>query len=435
MFIRLSFVPRRTRLAGILAAAALFGVVSLATSGVALADEHERDGGAVKLLKTIPIPGAALHSFDISWVDASTQRYYLADRSNRAIDVIDAKNDTFLKQIDIGGFVGVVFNAAGAADNSRSGGDGVLASGRWLFAGDGGSKLVSIDLTNDTVADTFLTASNDPFRANEIAYDPVGGILLITNSNDSPPFFTVLKVNQSTGKFTLLAKTILDAAHGVDATNGTEQPVWDPGTGKFYLSIPELSGPGGTGPNGAIARINPQSGAVEALFAVQFCQPGGLVVGPHDDLMIGCSVPFDTAGNAWTAADPNTAAPISVIMDAKNGSIDKMVAGVSGSDEIWFNSGDGRYYLAARNQPGGPVLGVIDAHSQTLVQVVPTLNVGGVPFKIPAATAHSVAANPHNNHVFVPLGANNVFPDCLNGCVAVYGHDEDRDADDHRDRR
>ena len=118
-----------------------------------------------------------------------------------------------------------------------------MASGRWLFVGDAGNRLVSIDLTTDQVADTFITDAS-PNRANEIAYDPLGGVLLITNSNDSPPFFTLFSVNKNTGKFTFRAKTILDAAHGVDATNGTEQPVWDPGTGKFYLSIPELSGPG-----------------------------------------------------------------------------------------------------------------------------------------------------------------------------------------------
>ena len=44
-----------------------------------------------------------------------------------------------------------------------------------------------------------------------------------------------------------------------------------------------------------------------------------------------------------------------------------------------------------------------------------------------AATAHSVAANPHNNHVLVPLAANNVFPNCLNGCVAVYGRSSSDD--------
>jgi hypothetical protein len=98
-----------------------------------------------------------------------------------------------------------------------------------------------------------------------------------------------------------------------------------------------------------------------------------------------------------------------------------MVTGVSGSDEVWFNSGDGRYYLAARNQPNAPVLGVIDAKSQTLVQVVPTINTAGKAFVYPAGTSHSVAVNPNNNKVFVPLPANNVFPACLNGCIGVFG--------------
>ena len=62
---------------------------------------------------------------------------------------------------------------------------------------------------------------------------------------------------------------------------------------------------------------------------------------------------------------------------------------------------------------------VIDAESQILRQVAPTFN---TPASAPAprGTAHSVAVNSHDNHVFVPLPANNVFPDCLNGCVAVY---------------
>ena len=68
--------------------AVLFAVALCA--GPARADDDGEDGGAVRLLTTIPIPGTALRGFDISWVDASTQRYYLADRSNQAVDVIDA---------------------------------------------------------------------------------------------------------------------------------------------------------------------------------------------------------------------------------------------------------------------------------------------------------------------------------------------------------
>src|SRR5262249_10005636 len=107
--------------------AALLGV--LFGAGAALADND--DAGAVRLLKTIPIPNtaAALHGFDISWVDAASQRYYLADRSNAAVDVVDAKNGVFLKQIK-GGFAGVKFNATGGANNDISGPNGGGASRR-----------------------------------------------------------------------------------------------------------------------------------------------------------------------------------------------------------------------------------------------------------------------------------------------------------------
>lgn len=71
------------------------------------------------------------------------------------------------------------------------------------------------------------------------------------------------------------------------------------------------------------------------------------------------------------------------------------------------------------------VLGVIDATDEELLQLVPTYNVAaGKGF--PAGTAHSVAVDAKNNHIFVPLAANNVFPNCLTGCIAVYWHgDED----------
>jgi hypothetical protein len=31
-----------------------------------------------------------------------------------------------------------------------------------------------------------------------------------------------------------------------------------------------------------------------------------------------------------------------------------------------------------------------------------------------------VAADAQNNHIYVALGANNVYPDCLTGCIAVF---------------
>jgi hypothetical protein len=373
----------------------------------ALAEDHEREPGAVKLLATVPVPGVKMKSFDISWVDADTQLYYLADRSNAAVEVVDAKNSVFARQIH-GGFKGFTGN------NDTSGPNGVVVAGHFLFVTDAPSRVVTIDLRTDQIVGEVNTGGAPGLRADELAYDPEDSLILAVNNADSPPFATLIKVDRNTGALSLRQRITF-----ADATNGAEQPVWNPGTGRFYISIPEV---GGVPQDGAVKKINPQGGAVEATFPVKLCQPAGLTLGPNQDLLLGCSVVFDTAGNPWVR-DPNAVAPsakpTSVIMDARDGSVDRSVAGVSGSDEVWFNAGDGRYYLAARNNATGPVLGIIDAKTQTLEQVIPTVNQA-------PGSAHSVAVNPHNNHALVPLPANNVFPACLNGCIAVFGTPNDK---------
>src|SRR5258706_515530 len=338
----------------------LLAAVSLAPSGAALADEHEKDSGAVRLLATVPVPGVKMKSFDISWVDADTQLYYLADRSNAAVDVVDAKTNAFVKQIN-GGFAGF------SGNNDTSGPNGVVVSGHWLFVTDYPSRVVTIDLRTDTVVSVASTGGVN--RADELAYDPEDSVILAVNNADDPPFATLLKVDRNTGALTGGQRTTF-----TDATNGAEQPEWNPGTGRFYISMPKVV------PNvqdGAVKKINPLSGGVEATFPIKFCQPAGLTLGPNQNFLVGCSVAFDTAGNPWVrdpAAVQPSAKPISVIMDARDGSIDRSVEGVGGNDEVWFNPGDGRYYLAARNNPTGPVLGIIDAKTQTLDQLIPTGN-------------------------------------------------------------
>jgi len=402
--------------------------LAVCIAGPALADGGERNSGALRLTGAIPIPTtlAPLHGWDISWLDADTQQFFLADRSNKSVDVVDARGGTFLRAIK-GGFAGVKFNAAGAANNDISGPNGVVSWGRWLFVSDAPSRVVTIDLATDAVVSSVATSTSSN-RADEMAYDPVSGTLLVVNNADDPPFATLIKVNKNNGQLTVGARVTFDAAHGVDATNGAEQPVWDRASGRFFISIPQI---GPNVQNGAVARISPSSGAVDAVYPVQFCQPAGLALGPKQDLLLGCSVVFDTAGAPWSATGATTAAPISVIMDARNGHIDKVVAGVSGSDEVWFNPGDGRYYLAARNQSGGPVVGVIDADRERFLQVTPTINTAGKANVFPAGTAHSLAVNPRNNHVLVPLAANNVFPNCLNGCIAVFASPAGGGDDDH----
>jgi hypothetical protein len=275
----------------------------------------------------------------------------------------------------------------------------------------------------------------------------LGPILFPINNADTPPFGTFIKVNPSTCALTQPTapppgvaapdRLLLNVAGGVDATNGAEQPQWDPGTGRFYLSIPQI------GPNassGGVVQINPTTHKIEKTFPISFCSPAGLTKGPNEDFLVGCNTLFDTAGKLWSQTDPNTAAPIQVVLNVKTGDVDQ-VGGVGVGDEVYYNPGDNNYYTASSTSPlrpldlsgpadaqGAAILGVIDAGDESVLQLVPTFNVPAVTGAgaHPASTAHSVAVDSKSNRVFVPLGANNVYPNCSTGCIAVYWHgDED----------
>jgi hypothetical protein len=85
------------------------------------------------------------------------------------------------------------------------------------------------------------------------------------------------------------------------------------------------------------------------------------------------------------------------------------VTNTGGVDEIWYNPGDNKYYLAARDLPTGPAMGVIDAGSnQWLVNFPVNTN------------AHSIAVDPKTNHVFMPQQSGAICgTQVSNGCVDV----------------
>lgn len=449
------FCAALTKYAGVsaLAAAALL----LAGTAAWADNKGKKAEPAVRLLFAVAIPPSAAntagktYSFDISYVDPATQVYYLADRNNKVVDVLTG--ETFLTQLaptaPFAPFAGFTPCVPPAGANDCAGPNGVVAAFPWLFVTDAPSRVLTFDLRTGKTVSEAITKAGEKTRADELAYDPKDGLILAINNAASPPFGTLIKVNQATGALSVVSSIILDKAHGVDATDGAEQPVWDPGTGKFFLSIPEISGDGSTNLHGAVIRIS-TTGTVEASYPVDFCGPAGLALGRNEDLLVGCNTVFDTAGTKWTGnadTDTNTAAPQYVILDAKTGKIDANILGAGPGDEVWFNPGDNHFYGASSSSPlapnaitpprpptpvltaqGAAILSVIDASSQTLDQLVPTFNVPAVvapaPNPHPAGTAHSVAANAEDNHVFVPLPANNVFPNCSTGCIAVYGRSD-----------
>jgi hypothetical protein len=309
-----------------------------------------------------------------------------------------------------------------------------------LFVTDAPSRVVSFDTSvfPPKQVSAVSTASGDLNRADELAFDPSDNVILAINNADTPPFGTFITVNPNTCALTQPTapapgvpapdRILFNTAGGVDATNGAEQPQWDPDTSRFYLSIPQI---GSNPADGGVVRIDPATHQIDHTFPISHCSPAGLSKGPDHDFLVGCNLVFDTAGNVWDPAGPHTAAPILVILDVSTGT-SVNVPGVGAGDEVWFNSGDGNYYATGSGSPlrplpaatakGSTPLGVIDAKDQLLLQLVPTYNVPTVtgPGAHPASTAHSVAADASNNRIFVPLGANTAFFDCLTGCIAVF---------------
>src|SRR5262249_36061386 len=123
-----------------------FGAAVFATAGLLLAGGASWGGEtAAHLLQNLPLPVSApktttvTSSFDISTVDQSTGTYYLADRSNKAVDV--AAGESVVTQIfpnnghaPFAGFTPCPPGTEGAATpgaNDCAGPNGVVAVFPW----------------------------------------------------------------------------------------------------------------------------------------------------------------------------------------------------------------------------------------------------------------------------------------------------------------
>jgi hypothetical protein len=441
--------------------AALSSALSLAAAGGTLAAPCTGPGAPTttetECLTAVQIPGNPLRSFDISWVNPDRAEYYLGDRSNAGIDIINTKRNTFKRTIP--GFVGIKLNANGTVNNNISGPDGVTSHGRWLYAGDGDSTLKVIDLnapTASAIKQSIPTGGTT--RVDEMALTTDGKLLLVANNAEDPPFGTLFKANgdASTSNVSIITKITVDSAiipTGLGLS--IEQPTWEPKTARFYVSVPQINVPAGcvpfsTGSNqcdGGMLVIDPTRptaviGAFDSttntgVVPLNQCGPNGATVGPHENLLLGCT-PANLPGSTTTLV-------INAI--TKNYA---NIGGITGSDEVWFNPGDKRYYTgssAAIEPVGSPlgsgaVLGVIDGTS-VLIETIPQ-----------SSGSHSVAADCKRNKIFVPQVApvavvgtggdtnttagpgsptvGSLICGSNNGCVAVYIHDtddEDRDTD------
>jgi hypothetical protein len=387
-------------------------ISALALTGTAWSE----DGGFKKddvfnVTHVIQVPGvAAFSSFDISWYDPVLNKYFLADRNNKSVDVIDGATHS-ISQFVNSGFAGFTGN------NDTSGPDGFATVNNHTEAwvGDSPGKLWVEDSTTLAVK-TLPGGATNPIdiggtsRADEFCTDTKNNVVMIASPAESPPFVTFV----STTTYKVVGKLIFDgssaAGHApLNATNGLEQCGWSAATGKFYQNVPEVSGAGNDTSAGAVAVINPKTMIVETSFPVPLADcagPQGMAIGPASQIMLGCN-----------AKSPDGHRNI-VVINANNGAVLKTIADLGGADEVWFNPGDGHYVIpscntACRTVPvagavtGPELLGVVDSdglrtdHTVTVaLQNSDTTVTSGNP-----RTIHSAAASSQTGEIYLPVPA------------------------------
>lgn len=363
----------------------------------------------------VPIPASAsnttggnLTSFDISWVDATLHAYFLADRSNNAVDVIDTRSKNVV-QLGVGDFAGA---ASGGSDFSgpnglltvdRRGHDGDdHGGGTEIWVGDGPrsdctpalAAVFSTECSTTKIlsypSGTLLKniGTGGQKRADELCFDPADHIVMIANDADNPPFVTFISTEGN--------NKILGQVKITDSNGGIEQCQWNPRNGKIYVNIPSTL----SDSNGQVYVFDPRSEAILNKFdAGTNCNPTGMAIGPDHQILLGCGGTNNVAN----------------IMD-DGGTIIASLAGQGGNDEVWFNPGDGHYFLGESNNTVQPQLGIADAGNQAVDQDIKT-----------GKSSHSVAADPVGLQAYVPItssgGGSATL--CSNsptaGCVAIFG--------------
>jgi hypothetical protein len=301
--------------------------------------------------------------------------YYLSDRTNAVVHVVDLASSTETGQIT--GFKGATI-INGTVNKPTSGPNGLLyiPDRNELYVGDGDGSVKVVDLHNNTIVDTIPLGISK--RADEMTYDAKNKRAIVTGPDDDIAILAFVSVTDRK----LIHKVSFD-----NATNGIEQPAWNPADDLVYVSVPESN----DNPGGEIDVLETVNFTTTKIFPVSNCSSHGIVFGPKNQLLLGCSqdaILADSVGHT-------------LVLDVTNGSTIETINGIGGADQVAYNPTLNFYYVAAyQYQVNGsatgapdPKVGIIDARTGTLIQTIQTDNV----------TAHAVAVDPKTNRMIIPL--------------------------------
>jgi hypothetical protein len=161
---------------------------------------------------------------------------------------------------------------------------------------------------------------------------------------------------------------------------------------------------GATNPGG-VSEIDTGGNVLRTIdlgtLGISSCSPTGLAVGTTGNLMVGC-------GNVGTQAI--------LLNPGGTGSIVKTIAGLAGTDELWYDPTTDAFYVTGNNGSNSSRFFDVVTEAGNISQ---TVNLPTTP------SAHSITVDPLNGNVFVPLAGNATVNPCPvtqanPGCIAVY---------------
>ena len=397
------FLSKKKQVAGM----AVGAIAMLAMAGPALTDDNE-DGNSskkdevFKVTTVIQVPAAASNkagtffSFDISWFDPKLNKFFLTDRNNLAIDVVDAKNPAGITQ-----FPNPNFHGVDPRGNDFSGPDGVLTANNSteLWVGDSPGRVWVMEAKTGAIkTPAQMNNQANPIsvggegRADELCYDPKDNIILIASPHD--------------GFVTSISATTYKVLNRLDIKTGSgiEQCAWNPKDGNFYQNVPNDPDPGDQ-----VWVINPTTEAVVRKITIDIKDCSGVrgnAFGLDNQLLIGCSTPSPPN-------PPNQRN--SIVIDATSGTtakVLKVLENLGGADEVWFNPDDNHYVIPSCNTPcrtvganGTEQLGIVDSAKLLLDASVTVAEQNSATTPAPGnpRTIHSAAAG--GNLIFLPIPA------------------------------
>ena len=369
-----------------------------------VADRNQEGNSHVVPIAAIAVPETSeaipFVNFDQARVDTEFQLLFVSSRSSKAVAIFDALTDRKV------GETPAIFAGVGV-DSPHSGPDGNVVAGHYLFAGDYPSTVRVFDLSASLSSPPEVAEiqTGGMFRADEMDYEPVDKVVIVSNGDSTPAFVTLI----SSTTFKILKQVVFDGTNGTPDTSqgGIASVLYNSRTKKFLISIPEL---GSDLTAGAVALMDPVTGQVTQVFSgLNNCMPSGMAQGPGENVLVTCDPGFP-------APDPVQFAPRTYVINGSTGAILANLTQVGGVDYGAYNPIDHHYYLGARDfftsptaTTASPVLGVIDADTNEWIENFPT-----------GTNAHSVTVNPVNNQIFVPIENPNPLCGALPGCVSVF---------------